>query len=230
MFESHLNHITFESYLNHESSQERRRRSWNAEWQKNRLFAYCQQHIFWLIGLAFLHIHSTVFFTHITNFLDQLKRASRAERLVQCQRSKLPIAVDFCTQSCPSFWKNCKKNLTRTRKNLVFEEKSSKRRTKSTHNGISYMQEEGRHLDQDEILVTCCYWHVPGQKILGLTQAKKKGKENRKTWTTWGFFFKEVLKDQWRFLSPWVTYLLWILLQWISASLVGWTSTGLNVK
>ena len=122
MFESHLNHITFESYLNHESSQERRRRSWNAEWQKNRLFAYCQQHIFWLIGLAFLHIHSTVFFTHITNFLDQLKRASRAERLVQCQRSKLPIAVDFCTQSCPSFWKNCKKNLTRTRKNLVFEE------------------------------------------------------------------------------------------------------------
>ena len=99
--------------------------SWNASCQKiDYIFAYCQQNIFWLIEVAFLHIHNIKFFPHITNWppvKGQFFAKQKRDKKVQCQRSKLPIAVDFCTQSCPSFWKNCKKNLTRTRKN-VFEE------------------------------------------------------------------------------------------------------------
>ena len=177
----------------------------------------------------FAHTQHSFFYTH-HEFPWPAKKGEQSREASTMSTFKIANCCWFLHAILSIILEELQKEFDQDKKKLSIWGKSSKRRTKSTHNGISYMQEEGRHLDQDEILVTCCYWHVPGQKILGLTQAKKKGKENRKTWTTWGFFFKEVLKDQWRFLSPWVTYLLWILLQWISASLVGWTSTGLNVK
>ena len=55
--ESFLIQMWFKQDLNHESSKEEHRMSCNISCQKiDYIFAYCQQNIFWLIEVAFLHM------------------------------------------------------------------------------------------------------------------------------------------------------------------------------
>ena len=168
----------FKQDLNHESSKEEHRMSCNISCQKiDYIFAYCQQNIFWLIEVAFLHMHNIKFFPHITNwppvkgqFFAKPRGAKRYNVNVQnCQ-----LLLISARNPVHHLW-NCKKNLTiqATWKKRIWGKSSQSKGQRQSQRIMEFhiCKRGGRHLDQ-KILVTCCYWHVPGQKILDLTQKK----------------------------------------------------------
>ena len=78
------------------------------------IFAYCQQNIFWLIEVAFLHIHNIKFFPHITNWppvKGQFFAKPRGTKRYNVNVQNCQLLLIFARNPVHHLW-NCKKNLT----------------------------------------------------------------------------------------------------------------------